>query len=70
MVIRRRSILDKKVYEMDLDITADQVKRFVEGKEHVQNIFPNLSAGEREFILNGITPEEWDKQIGKEEDDV
>lgn len=26
---------------------------------HVQNAFPNLTAAQREFLMSGITPEEW-----------
>ncbi len=37
------------------------------GGELIQNAFPMLSAGEREFIKTGITPEEWDAAFGEEE---
>ena len=33
----------------------------------VQNAFPDLSADDREFILTGITPEEWDQIFGKDQ---
>jgi hypothetical protein len=29
----------------------------------VQNAMPNLSADEREFIMSGITPTEWDEMF-------
>jgi len=29
------------------------------GGELIQNAMPNLSADEREFLMTGITPEEW-----------
>jgi hypothetical protein len=29
----------------------------------VQNAMPNLSADEREFIMTGITPTEWDEMF-------
>jgi len=35
----------------------------------IQNAFPTLNADEREFILTGVTKEEWDEFIGEEEDD-
>jgi hypothetical protein len=34
----------------------------------LQNAFPMLDAGEREFIKTGITPQEWDALFGSEED--
>lgn len=31
---------------------------------YVQDAFPMLSAGEREFMLTGVTPEEWEAMWG------
>ena len=64
----RVSILDGKIYEMDLPIKPDDLVTYLDRKAHVQDIFPYLSAGEREFIINGITPEEWEKNFPKEEE--
>ena len=36
------------------------------GTEHMQDIFPQLSAGEREFLMTGITPQEWDAMFPEE----
>jgi hypothetical protein len=32
----------------------------------IQDIFPNLPHGEREFIKTGITPQEWEELFGVE----
>lgn len=45
---------------IDLPITEEQIKAFENG-EHVQNAFPHLNADQREFILTGMTPDEWDR---------
>lgn len=37
-----------------------------EGK-HIQDEFPELSADDREFLVSGITPEEWTAAFGEEE---
>jgi hypothetical protein len=37
--------------------------------KNIQNVFPQLNDNEREFILTGVTKEEWDEFIGEEEDD-
>jgi hypothetical protein len=29
---------------------------------------PNLSADDREFLMTGTTPEEWDEMFGDDED--
>ena len=33
----------------------------------IQDAFPMLTAGEREFIKTGITPDEWDNLFGDKE---
>ena len=37
------------------------------GKVLLQDAFPELSAGQREFIKTGITSAEWDKYMKEEE---
>jgi hypothetical protein len=37
---------------------------------YVQEAFPHLSADDREFLLTGITPEEWDELYGDQDEDV
>lgn len=34
----------------------------------IQNAFPFLTPDEREFLITGITPTEWDEEMGEEED--
>lgn len=68
MQITRRSMLTGKTNTMDLDITQNQLDRFNNGML-IQNAFPHLTPGEREFILNGITPEEWVEYFGDGSDD-
>ncbi len=31
----------------------------------IQDAMPNISADEREFIMTGITPEEWEAEFGE-----
>jgi hypothetical protein len=33
----------------------------------VQDAFPQLDADQREFLISGITPEEWDATFGDDE---
>jgi hypothetical protein len=51
---------------MELDITYEQLDRVNNrhlSKELIQDIVPNLSKEEREFLITGITPEEWNKMF-------
>ena len=63
MIVSKVSSFTGKTNQMELDITQEQIKRFLEG-EKVQDVFPNLNAGQREFLLNGTTPEEWNEVFG------
>ena len=64
MRIHKRSSFSGLVHEMDLDITLEQIERYNKG-ELIQNVFTNLSDNEREFLMTGITPEEWDQVFGE-----
>jgi hypothetical protein len=68
MLITRVSQLTGNKHTLDLPVTEEQMYRFWNG-ELIQNVFPHLVAAEREFILNGITAEEWTDMFGDGEDD-
>jgi hypothetical protein len=64
MQVTRTSSLSGKVFTMELDVTQEQLDRFEkrrENGEYVQTIFPHLTSEEREFIMTGISPTEWDE---------
>ena len=65
MIIYRISSITGEANCMDLDITDAQLDLYDEFGVLLQDAFPNLTAGEREFIKTGITPEEWDEYFGK-----
>ena len=48
---------------MEIDVTHEQLDRYETGGEYIQVVFPDLTADEREFIMTGITAEEWDEKI-------
>lgn len=64
MLVTKTSQLAKTESTLDLDITQDQLNRvnlrYTTG-ELIQNIVPNLSVEEREFLISGITPTEWNQ---------
>jgi hypothetical protein len=61
MIVTKYSSLSGKRYSMNLDITQKQLDRYNKGKELVQNIFPDLNRDEREFLISGIAPKEWEE---------
>ena len=68
MLITRTSILSGKESTMDLPITVEQIAKWQSG-ELIQDVFPDLPKEQREFLLSGITPEEWEKAFPPEDDD-
>lgn len=68
MKVTRKSSFSGKENTMDLDITEEQLADYeTTNGPLVQNAFPNLSADEREFIMTGITPDEWNDMFVEEE---
>jgi hypothetical protein len=69
MKITRKSALSEIEHTMDLPITQEQIDRWQSGNEVIQHVFPHLTASEREFLMTGATPEEWDATFkdGEEE---
>jgi len=65
MIVTRTSPFTGVTRSLDLNITAAQVARYKNGWL-LQDAFPNLSAGDREFFKTGITDEEWKAQFGEE----
>ena len=65
MLVRRRSGYSGKEHEMEVDVTDSQIQAWREG-ELIQRAMPNLTDDEREFIMNGITPGEWNEMMGPE----
>ena len=61
--LTKTSILTGKVNPMTLPTTQDQLDLYNNTKINIQDVFPNLDSGQREFIKTGITQEEWDKLI-------
>ena len=59
MKITMTSILSGKTTTKDIDVEPEQVKAWQNGVL-IQDAMPKLSASDREFIMLGITQEEWD----------
>jgi hypothetical protein len=69
MKIERKSPISGKVNVLDLPVTVEQLNRYQSGAGLIQEIFPELTPGQREFIQTGITEDEWEEEFAEEEDD-
>lgn len=66
--VTRRSPLTGKVITKNLNITAEQLREYETGRRCIQNVFPNLPAADREFIMTGYTDEDWDEMFPEPHD--
>ena len=69
MLVNKRSMISGKWHVMELPVTKDQIRRWMNG-EFIQNAMPNLNDEQREFLMTGITPDEWDASFGETEENV
>ena len=63
MMITRTSMFTGVERTLDLPITEEQLSAWKDGTL-IQDAMPKLSADEREFIMTGVTAEEWDNEFG------
>ena len=68
MNITRISPLSKEENTLRLPVSKIQMERWEMG-ELAQDVFPHLSSSQREFIISGITEEEWDEAFYGEENE-
>lgn len=62
MIVTKKSQITGKVASMEIDVTEEQLERVANRRqtgEYIQNILPHMKPDEREFIMTGITPDEW-----------
>ena len=50
-----------------IEVNEDDFNRWEEG-EHTQDVFPYLSASDRERLITGICPECWERMFPAEEE--
>ena len=68
--VTKQSIITRKMNTMELPITQEHLDMYeTVGDILVQDAFPNLDIGQREFLISGITPQEWEETFGEEGDD-
>ena len=68
--VTRQSVVTRKMNTMELPISQEHLDIYdTVGDILVQDAFPNLDKGQREFLISGITPDEWNNTFGEDEDD-
>jgi len=70
VTLTKVSRLTKKTNTVVLRISQEDYDRGMQewnAGAMIQYAFPTLSSTEREFVLSGITPDEWDHFLGDDE---
>jgi hypothetical protein len=68
MLVFKKSILSGEVSNMVLDVTQEQLDQYAAGNGLIQEVFPNLNHDEREFLMTGITPSEWETTFSEDDE--
>lgn len=63
MKITKKSQFSGRVATMDIPVTQQELDEWRITGKLIQNAFPNLNADEREFLMTGCTPQEWDEMF-------
>jgi hypothetical protein len=59
-----------KRHTLYLPISAEQEALWKSGTTYIQTALPNLTADQREFLLTGAAPGEWDNAFPDEEENI
>ena len=62
--VSRVSPLTRTVNTLVLDITQEQYEHWKTSGIPIQDIMPNLTADDREFLITGLLAAEWDSLFG------
>jgi len=68
MKVTRQSPFSGKLNTRDIPCTEEQLNTYLDGNWPIQRVLGFLSAEDREFIMTGITPEEWAEAFPDNED--
>lgn len=63
--VTKTSPFTGNTHTLEIPCTVEQLERWKSGEGLIQNIMPDVPSELREFLMTGITPEEWDKFSGQ-----
>ena len=66
MLVYRENIVTKRVNVMELPVTQEQLDAWI-GGSLIQDVMPDLDADQREFLISGMMPGEFEAMFGEEE---
>lgn len=69
MLITRKSFLTDIVRTLEIPCTPEQLAAWERGDALIQRIIPSLTDEQREFIMTGVTSDEWEEAFKEKEDE-
>lgn len=70
MLIKRKSVITGIEHTRDIPVDPEHLLLWECGQDNIQDVMPYLNDDDREFILSGITPEEWDSAFSEQIEDI
>jgi hypothetical protein len=62
VLTERKSILSGQTTVREINVTEAQLQLWMHGMV-IQSAMPHLSKEDREYLISGITPEEWNTMV-------
>ena len=59
MQVTRYSPVSKRRNTLEINCTEEEIAAWINSGQMIQDALPQLTPGERDFLLSGITPDEW-----------
>ena len=69
MQITRTSMITGVTRTQDIPVTFEQLYQWEVIGRNIQDVMPELTDDQREFIMTGITSDEWDTYMTTQEDE-
>ena len=66
MKVTKKSPHSGNINTMEIPVTDKQLETWQSGTL-IQNAMPNLTPDQREFLMTGLTPEDWTEMFGEGE---
>jgi hypothetical protein len=63
MLVTRKSPVTQRENTLEIPVTPEQLLRWQSG-ELIQKAMPGLTADQREFLMSGMTAEDWKATFG------
>lgn len=70
MQIKRKSAITGVERTKNIPVNPEDLIAWEKGHGNIQDIMPYLNDSDREFILSGITSQEWDSIFSEEIEDI